>query len=94
MNCNKCSFENLEGRERCIACGSPLVDIHGIMAREKWAGKSVKAAGTGAAAAGAAGFGLGLVFGGPVGAWAGMWCGGIIGGIIGGAIGAAVNINH
>ena len=95
--CKRCHMQNEAGRETCAYCGSPLLDIHGIMATDRWVGRAVKAGGIGALMGGILGVLGGAVLGfilaggrldsALVGAWSGAWIGIPAGLVIGGCVG-------
>ena len=99
MVCRVCRTENSDGRESCVRCGEQLLDIHGLMARDRWVGKGVGTAVIGVFAGGGlgalAGFAIGGLTGGAGGAiaaaWAGIWIGAVFGGILGFVIGIVRN---
>src|SRR5437763_1150142 len=85
-------------RTRGVGGGKPLLDIHKIVARDRWTGKAVRAALIGVIGGGVAG----ILIGGVLGAmfpgqdglgtvlmfgWAGAWIGAISGGILGFVLG-------
>ena len=95
MNCRFCKAENPEGRENCLRCGRALLDIHGVMHRDRWVGKALRFC--------LYGIVLGIVLGAAVGilierstgefsaifdaAWAGAWAGGVVIGFLAFAFG-------
>src|SRR5688572_13328699 len=101
MVCRICRTENPDGRETCIRCGEQLLDIRGLMTRDRWVGKAIGAAVIGIFGGGGLGAAAGLAIGGLtggvenaiLGAWAGIWIGAVLGGILGFIAGVALNVN-
>src|SRR5688572_15646508 len=98
MDCPYCKTENPDGRETCVMCKQPLIDIQKVMARDRWSGRAVNTAVLGIFAGAAAGVLLGILVGALlgnagdafVGGWTGLWLGGIAGCILGGILGILI----
>ena len=101
MNCRICRTENPDGRETCIRCGEQLLDIRGLMMRDRWVGKAISWAVIGIFAGGGLGALTGLLVGASsegiagavTGAWLGIWLGAVFGGIVAFGAGAARHLN-
>src|SRR6266705_3524152 len=98
MYCKSCKTFNSDGRESCVNCGQALLDIHGIMATDRWVGSALRMLAFGCLIGGVGGTLIGIgsgmwlsaadAVGGAIGgAFVGLELGIPAGGIIGGAIG-------
>src|SRR5512143_359404 len=102
MMCPTCRTENDGGREKCVVCGNDIVQVHRIIARDRWAGRLVAGAVIGCISGGAIGALIGALFGMLLGGreagvnavtfgYAGMWLGGKAGTVIGALAGIATS---
>jgi hypothetical protein len=98
MYCNNCKTFNSGGRETCESCGKALLDLHAVMAKDRWVGCALRILGIGCLAGGVTGAVVGsgiaiglasaggietILTGGVIGVELGVPCGGVIGGSIG-----------
>lgn len=90
MKCRLCRVENTDGRENCVSCDRPLLDLHGVMARDQWVGKALRTCMFGGTAGAIIGAIVGFLAARQAGTlpavfdgvWAGTWLGGVTLGLL------------